>query len=217
MSKKTTRRCRVECKARSGVVTERSDGGRAGDGASGNSADDGFRLISHVSRGLRGLWLGLPPAAKPAGDAAAANPHRADTYGLHGSDLGCRSGGKQAGKPLLPIRTWPRSTISGFGAARVAGPSYRAPSQAGPGNDINAGSPGFQKAPTRGPASLVAIGSRPMPGDTASCRSSIYVTSPSCGAHYALRSDTLPKAQSTGDPGASDSCGPCRSHGCIFI
>jgi len=25
-----------------------------------NSADDGFRLISHVSRGLRGLWLGLP-------------------------------------------------------------------------------------------------------------------------------------------------------------
>jgi hypothetical protein len=29
--------------------------------------------------------------------------------------------------------------------------------QAGPGNDINAGSPGFQKAPTRGPASLVAI------------------------------------------------------------
>ena len=33
---------------------------------------------------------------------------------------------------------------------------YRAPSQAGPGNDINAGSPGFQKAPTRGPASLVA-------------------------------------------------------------
>ena len=70
-----------------------------------NSADDGFRLISHVSRGLRGLWLGLPPAAKPAGDAAAANPHRADTYGLHGSDLGCRSGGKQAGKPLLPIRT----------------------------------------------------------------------------------------------------------------
>src|SRR5260370_1383996 len=33
---------------------------------------------------------------------------------------------------------------------------YRAPSQAGPGNDINAGSPGFQKAPTRGPSSLVA-------------------------------------------------------------
>jgi hypothetical protein len=36
------------------------------------------------------------------------------------------------------------------------GQVYRAPSQAGPGNDINAGSPGFQKAPTRGPASLVA-------------------------------------------------------------
>ena len=34
---------------------------------------------------------------------------------------------------------------------------YRAPSEAGPGNDINAGSPGFQKAPTRGPASLVAV------------------------------------------------------------
>jgi hypothetical protein len=32
---------------------------------------------------------------------------------------------------------------------------YRAPSQACPGNDINAGSPGFQEAPTRGPASLV--------------------------------------------------------------
>ena len=43
---------------------------------------------------------------------------------------------------------------------------YRAPSQAGPGNDINAGSLGFQKAPTRGPASLVAFGSsRPVPGD----------------------------------------------------
>src|SRR5260370_34617088 len=43
---------------------------------------------------------------------------------------------------------------------------YRAPSQAGPGNDIHAGSPGFQKAPTRGPASLVAFGSsRPVPGD----------------------------------------------------
>jgi hypothetical protein len=28
-------------------------------------------------------------------------------------------------------------------------PVYRALSQAGPGNDINAGSPGFQKAPTR--------------------------------------------------------------------
>jgi hypothetical protein len=36
-------------------------------------------------------------------------------------------------------------------------PVYRAPSQAGPGNDINAWSPGFHKAPTRGPASLVAI------------------------------------------------------------
>src|SRR6201987_4752596 len=29
------------------------------------------------------------------------------------------------------------------------GQVYRAPSQAGPGNDFNAGSPGFQKAPTR--------------------------------------------------------------------
>ena len=30
------------------------------------------------------------------------------------------------------------------------GQVYHAPSQAGSGNDINAGSPGFQKAPTRG-------------------------------------------------------------------
>ena len=37
---------------------------------------------------------------------------------------------------------------------------YRAPSQAGPSNDINAGSPGSQKAPTRSPASLVAIRAR---------------------------------------------------------
>jgi hypothetical protein len=36
------------------------------------------------------------------------------------------------------------------------GQIYPALSRAGPGNDINAGSPGFQKAPTRGPASLVA-------------------------------------------------------------
>ena len=34
---------------------------------------------------------------------------------------------------------------------------YRAPSRAGPGNDIDAGPPGFQKAPTRGPISLVAV------------------------------------------------------------
>jgi hypothetical protein len=33
--------------------------------------------------------------------------------------------------------------------------AYCAPSQAGPGNDINAGSPGSQKAPTQSPASLV--------------------------------------------------------------
>jgi hypothetical protein len=31
---------------------------------------------------------------------------------------------------------------------------YRGPSQASPGNDIHAGSPSLQKAPTRGPASL---------------------------------------------------------------
>jgi len=37
------------------------------------------------------------------------------------------------------------------------GTVYRAPGQAGPGNDINAGSPGSQKAPTWSPASLVAI------------------------------------------------------------
>ena len=38
----------------------------------------------------------------------------------------------------------------------LQGQVYRAPSQASPGNEFNAGSPGFQKAPTRGPASLVA-------------------------------------------------------------
>ncbi len=32
---------------------------------------------------------------------------------------------------------------------------YRAPSQAGLGNDIHAGSPGFQKAPTRGPIARI--------------------------------------------------------------
>jgi len=37
------------------------------------------------------------------------------------------------------------------------GQVYRALSQAGPGNDINARSPGLQKAPTRGPASLVSM------------------------------------------------------------
>jgi hypothetical protein len=68
---------------------------------------------------------------------------------------------------------------------------YRAPSQAGLGNDINAGSPGFQKAPTWGPASLALFASsRPMPGDAVSRRSSIYVTSRSFGTHYTLRSDT---------------------------
>jgi hypothetical protein len=37
------------------------------------------------------------------------------------------------------------------------GTVYRSSSQAGPGNDINAGSPGSQKAPTWSPASLVGI------------------------------------------------------------
>jgi hypothetical protein len=47
------------------------------------------------------------------------------------------------------------------------GQVYYAPCQAGPGNDINAGSLGFLKAPTRGPASLVVILAltRPVPGD----------------------------------------------------
>ena len=40
------------------------------------------------------------------------------------------------------------------------GEVYRASRQAGPGNDINAGSPGSQKAPTWSPASLVAIRAR---------------------------------------------------------
>jgi hypothetical protein len=35
------------------------------------------------------------------------------------------------------------------------GTDYRVPSQAGPGNNV--GSPGSQKAPTQGPASLVAF------------------------------------------------------------
>src|SRR5215472_12542589 len=37
---------------------------------------------------------------------------------------------------------------------------YRAPSQAGPGNDIYAGSPSLQKAPTRGSASLARFFSK---------------------------------------------------------
>ena len=44
------------------------------------------------------------------------------------------------------------------------GEVYRASSQAGPGNDINAGSPGSQKAPTWSPASLVAIWGQTRPG-----------------------------------------------------
>src|ERR1700720_2334728 len=42
------------------------------------------------------------------------------------------------------------------------GDGLRCASQAGPGNDINAGSPGSQKAPTRSPASPGAI----RPGST---------------------------------------------------
>jgi len=48
---------------------------------------------------------------------------------------------------------------------------YRAPSEAGPGNDINAGSPGFQKAPTRDPASLVA--GRALAGRRPACDTAI--------------------------------------------
>jgi len=49
------------------------------------------------------------------------------------------------------------------------GEVYRASSQAGPGNDINAGSTGSQKAPTWSPASLVAF--RANAGRAASRRS----------------------------------------------
>ena len=52
-------------------------------------------------------------------------------------------------------------------------------SQAGPGNDINAGSPGSQKAPTWGPASLVVI--RALAGRCAAMAS--------CGRRYAGHRD----------------------------
>ena len=59
------------------------------------------------------------------------------------------SGRSQANFELILSGMFPQACIA-IGQAKVEG-------QAGPGNDINAGSPGFQKAPTRGPASLVAI------------------------------------------------------------
>src|SRR5207302_10769603 len=80
------------------------------------------------------------------------------------------------------------------------GKVYRASSQAGPGNDINAGSPGFQKAPTRGPASLVAI-SRSMPSGGAPCRSSV-LRDIAIVRHTLLRSDTTIEAPPTCDTGA---------------
>ena len=57
--------------------------------------------------------------------------------------------------PLIRQRQTRSVASSGFDDRE--GQVYPAPSQAGPGNDIHAGSPGLQKAPTRGPASLVAI------------------------------------------------------------
>src|ERR1700720_4686015 len=73
--------------------------------------------------------------------------------------------------------------VAGTGFEDRHGQVYRAPSQAGPGNDINVGAPGFQKAPTRSPASLVAI--RALAGRCpamAACRSSIFVAPRSAGA-----------------------------------
>ncbi len=81
--------------------------------------------------------------------------------------------------------------VPGTGFDDRQGQVYRAPSQAGPGNDINVGSPGFQKAPTRGPASLVAI--RALAGRCpamASCRWSIFVTPRSSGTrNFAIEHD----------------------------
>jgi hypothetical protein len=59
----------------------------------------------------------------------------------------------------LETATDPATTnsVASSGFDDREGQVYPAPSQAGPGNDIHAGSPGLQKAPTRGPASLVAI------------------------------------------------------------
>src|SRR5690349_9740287 len=51
-----------------------------------------------------------------------------------------------------------RSPLSSRILTICGGKVYRASSQAGPGNDINAGSGGSQKAPRWNPASLVCIG-----------------------------------------------------------
>jgi hypothetical protein len=70
------------------------------------------------------------------------------------------------------------------------GAVYRAPSQAGPGNDINVGSSGSQKAPTWSPASLVANPGKREPSRFATIHS--YATAQAvararwrrCFAHY---------------------------------
>src|SRR5215472_6773521 len=52
--------------------------------------------------------------------------------------------------------TWPARVLT-----NGQGEDYPARSQAGPGNDINAGSPGSQKAPAQSPASLVSYWKSP--------------------------------------------------------
>src|SRR5207302_5569214 len=97
--------------------------------------------------------------------ATGARPLRYMPVGERGR-LG--DGGEEASNPQSRLSA-PRSFETAPDPATTTGPVARAgfddpqrqvylvPSQAGPGNDIHAGSRGLQKAPTWGPASLVAI------------------------------------------------------------
>src|SRR6202040_3410616 len=99
------------------------------------------------------------------------------------------------------------------------GDGLRCASQAGPGNDINAGSPGSQKAPTRSPASPGAIrpGSTlieevrfatvlPPEGDDSNPRSPIYGE---LGARERARHDPR-RQRSDLSPGRTPNCGGRR-------
>jgi len=99
--------------------------------------------ISSRRRNHRRRSGGLPNLCRPQGSPRQCRSEASASLGRADWSAARRAEGHEARK-----LTADREDRQG----RV----YRAPSQAGPGNDINAGSPGFQKARTRGPASQVA-------------------------------------------------------------
>jgi hypothetical protein len=104
-------------------------------------------------------WLS-PRLFRRKGEVSLKLTHELVTALGHVHHVGVHFGRGGAAELISCASASIAAIAASFGATRAIlaignGTVYHTPGQAGPGNDINAGSSGFQKAPTRGPASLV--------------------------------------------------------------